>query len=374
MNLEQFNNNSDNNSNMDSNMDFHIDKENSEFSIDYDFDNSEFSIDYDSDNSEHSNFSKNSIELSNEIETKNCDSNEFEKSNNYEIENETNKNPIIPGCEHYDRYLYLVAKCCGQFFKCRLCHDEQCDHKINRYETEEMVCAYCLQQQPVNTSCQNKKCLSYNIPHHYYCNVCKFWNNDPFKEIFHCDKCNLCRIGKKDEYFHCDICDTCLPISKKNNHMCIKDTSKQDCSICMEYLHTSREPVMYMKCGHAIHANCFENMLEYGKYQCPLCRKTAINVTNYFNEIDNELNNQSRQRTIMINSLRSRNEYIDPEFLKFETKCNEITCNDCEKVSIIPFEYTYNKCYHCGSYNTDLIAVHESSNTCLTNDLMNIEC
>lgn len=38
----------------------------------------------------------------------------------------------ILGCQHYKRNCALVAPCCSKVFTCRLCHDDQCDHKMER--------------------------------------------------------------------------------------------------------------------------------------------------------------------------------------------------------------------------------------------------
>ncbi|CAG8462291.1 5328_t:CDS:2 [Acaulospora colombiana] len=39
------------------------------------------------------------------------------------------------GCQHYPRGAKLRAECCKRWFTCRFCHDEECDHKIDRHET-----------------------------------------------------------------------------------------------------------------------------------------------------------------------------------------------------------------------------------------------
>lgn len=38
------------------------------------------------------------------------------------------------GCTHYKRNCALVAPCCNKIYTCRLCHDEQEHHKIDRYQ------------------------------------------------------------------------------------------------------------------------------------------------------------------------------------------------------------------------------------------------
>lgn len=36
------------------------------------------------------------------------------------------------GCEHYERQCSIVAPCCGRGYPCRLCHDANEDHKVDR--------------------------------------------------------------------------------------------------------------------------------------------------------------------------------------------------------------------------------------------------
>jgi DNA-directed RNA polymerase subunit RPC12/RpoP len=32
----------------------------------------------------------------------------------------------------------------------------------------------------------------------YYCEICRLFENDTTKEIYHCPYCNVCRLGKFD--------------------------------------------------------------------------------------------------------------------------------------------------------------------------------
>ncbi|CAG8460487.1 1247_t:CDS:2 [Paraglomus brasilianum] len=43
-----------------------------------------------------------------------------------------NPDKKVLGCAHYQRAAKLQASCCGGWFTCRFCHDEACDHQINR--------------------------------------------------------------------------------------------------------------------------------------------------------------------------------------------------------------------------------------------------
>ena len=57
------------------------------------------------------------------------------------------KEKEILGCKHYQRKCKLVAKCCGQIYPCRFCHDDNADHKMDRYATEEVWCMGCEKKQ-----------------------------------------------------------------------------------------------------------------------------------------------------------------------------------------------------------------------------------
>lgn len=93
----------------------------------------------------------------------------------------------------------------------------------------------------------------------YFCDVCKFYDDDPSKSIYHCDKCKICRIGKglDIDYFHCDRCNACMSISLKT-HKCVERSLESDCPICHSYMFTSTTPVMFLPCGHCMHVSCYE--------------------------------------------------------------------------------------------------------------------
>ncbi|CAG8623245.1 35734_t:CDS:2 [Racocetra persica] len=141
------------------------------------------------------------------------------------------------GCKHYQRGSKLQAECCKRLFTCRFCHDEKCDHKIDRQTI-----------QPASKSCNNcKRELA-----RYYCDKCKFWDDHPLRDIYHCDHCGICRQGRGLE-----------PGSRLHDLWGI--------SIFINNESSSDE--------------CFE---EYSKtaYQCPTCCKSIANMEIYFRRID----------------------------------------------------------------------------------------
>jgi hypothetical protein len=190
-------------------------------------------------------------------------------------------------CGHYISGCKIIAKCCNKEFGCRICHDfENTDHEINRYEIEEIICNSCGVRQPVSNTCINKECCGFSDDINgdkfasYYCDVCHLYSDRPVSEIYHCEKCKICRIcgigNKPSDFFHCDKCGGCINSRIETTHKCVTDALRNDCCICLENIFLSREPVVVLPCGHAIHNACFNSSIKQNKYTCPLCRKTMI--------------------------------------------------------------------------------------------------
>ncbi|KAG6435165.1 hypothetical protein SASPL_100034 [Salvia splendens] len=88
------------------------------------------------------------------------------------------------GCDHYRRRCKLKAPCCDQIFTCRHCHNEA-----------TVVCAICNTEQQVSNLCSNCG-VKFG---EYFCNICKFYDDDISKNQFHCNDCGICR-------YRCPIC------------------------------------------------------------------------------------------------------------------------------------------------------------------------
>lgn len=252
--------------------------------------------------------------------------------------------PIL-GCKHYMRNCSKWAECCSKWVSCRFCHDEVESHPYDRYgvanallsiglaryATRRMLCMLCQTEQEASNRCTGcDKAMA-----QYYCAVCKFWDNDPQKQIYHCDKCKMCRIGRREEYVHCDRCNVCLVKDYAPRHKCFERSLECDCPICGEYLFTSLSPVMFMRCGHAIHFLCHQEHVK-NSYQCPVCLKSLDDMQDYFVRIDSLLDAQPM-----------------PE--EYAMVRSQILCNDCEGRSVTKFHFVYHKCSLCGSYNTKLL-------------------
>jgi len=108
------------------------------------------------------------------------------------------------GCQHYQRNVKLQCVTCKKWYTCRFCHDEVEDHHLIRRDTENMLCMLCGHAQPAAHDC--RKCGEQTAQ--YYCEICKLWDNDPKKSIYHCNDCGICRIGQGlgKDFFHCKVC------------------------------------------------------------------------------------------------------------------------------------------------------------------------
>ena len=246
---------------------------------------------------------------------------------------------IKENCGHYISGCKIIAKCCNKKFGCRICHDfETSEHEINRYEIEEIICNNCNLRQPVSNSCINKECTVFGENFaSYYCGICHLYSDKPESEIYHCEKCKICRMCgtgmKPSDFFHCDKCGGCINNQLKETHKCVTDALRNDCCICLDNIFLSREAVVVLPCGHAIHSTCFNSSIKQNKYTCPLCRKIMIK--------GDALDMMNLQYDNII-SLYPYDENIKAE----------ISCNDCEFKGEVPFHPVGLKCGGCGGYNT----------------------
>ena len=107
------------------------------------------------------------------------------------------------GCAHYMRNVKLQCSVCYRWYTCRFCHDAAEDHPLNRRETKNMLCMLCGCAQRAAGECRACR----ETAAWYYCGVCKLWDNDPEKNIYHCDDCGICRIGQGlgKDFYHCKV-------------------------------------------------------------------------------------------------------------------------------------------------------------------------
>jgi uncharacterized CHY-type Zn-finger protein len=237
------------------------------------------------------------------------------------------------GCKHYKRNVKMQCSTCRRWYTCRLCHDDVEDHPLPRAETKNMLCMLCNTPQAASQTCN----MCGNQAACYYCAVCKLWNNDPEKAIYHCDDCGICRLGQGlgKDFFHCKTCVVCMSIAAESTHRCIEQSTKCDCPICGEYLFTSSKTVVFMRCGHAIHDNCFHQLCR-STYKCPICSKSVTNMESQFRNLDRHIAAQP-----MPEEYRGTKAYV--------------YCNDCTLKGMTDFHWLGIKCAMCESYNTTML-------------------
>ena len=256
----------------------------------------------------------------------------LDPDDNSAVSPETEKGVQDPqlGCMHYKRNVKLQCFTCKRWYTCRFCHDDVEDHVLPRQETENMLCMICRTPQQASQTC--RACCEQAAC--YYCSVCKLWNNDPAKSIYHCDDCGICRLGEGlgRDFFHCKTCAVCMSINVQSAHRCIERSTKCDCPICGEYLFTSAGTVVFMRCGHSIHDTCFKEWCTTS-YKCPICSKSVVNMETQFRNLDRQIEAQTM-----------------PE--EYQNTRAYVHCNDCSTKGTTKYHWLGLKCERCESYNT----------------------
>lgn len=239
------------------------------------------------------------------------------------------------GCEHYRRRCKIRAPCCNEVFHCRHCHNEHTKdrHELCRQDVRTVICLVCDTEQPVAQVCLN---CGVNMGE-YFCEVCKFYDDDTEKGQYHCDDCGICRVGGKENFFHCKKCGSCYSIHLRNKHSCVENSMKHHCPICYEYLFDSLRETRVLKCGHTIHSECLHDMISHEQYTCPICFKSVVDLSRLWRKFDEEI-----EATMMPEDYRDRKVWI--------------LCNDCNDTTEAFFHIVGHKCLHCHSYNTRMTA------------------
>lgn len=109
------------------------------------------------------------------------------------------------GCQHYKRNVKVQCYDCRRWYTCRHCHDAvEEDHNLNRVKTQNMLCMVCGTPQKAAEYCT--QCGTQSAC--YYCVICKLWDNNSSKQIYHCTDCGICRRGEGlgKDYVHCKVC------------------------------------------------------------------------------------------------------------------------------------------------------------------------
>lgn len=107
------------------------------------------------------------------------------------------------GCQHYKRNVKVQCYECKRWYTCRHCHDAVEDHNLNRRKTQNMLCMACGTAQTADEYCAECGTLTAC----YYCDICKLWDDNSTKKIYHCVDCGICRKGEGlgKDYVHCKV-------------------------------------------------------------------------------------------------------------------------------------------------------------------------
>jgi uncharacterized CHY-type Zn-finger protein len=111
--------------------------------------------------------------------------------------------PPALGCQHYKRNVKVQCFECHHWYTCRHCHDAAEDHPLDRKRTQNMLCMACGTPQRAADYCSNCHMESAC----YYCDICKLWDNNSKKKIYHCPDCGICRRGEGlgKDFYHCKV-------------------------------------------------------------------------------------------------------------------------------------------------------------------------
>ncbi len=124
-------------------------------------------------------------------------------------EDESAEGDLVFGCQHYQRNVKLQCFECRRWYTCRHCHDTVEGHSLNRKLTRNMLCMACGTPQPAAEFCTNCKLQAAC----YYCSICKLWDNNSKKKIYHCIDCGICRRGEGlgKDFHHCKVYHPIIP-------------------------------------------------------------------------------------------------------------------------------------------------------------------
>lgn len=231
-------------------------------------------------------------------------------------------------CQHYQVQCQILAPCCGKFYDCRNCHDAMECHALDRYSIQSMRCNLCSLVQP--------KCLSCIQCHaslaEYFCDLCNLWCE---AMIYHCPGCNVCYKTPLGTRFHCNSCGLCFEGDQETHQCGQKHIAKGDeCCVCMDPLYYQTRQAVFSRCGHALHKDCMDSMLQQNQFQCPLCKKTMT-------DMDWGLYRKAI-RSIVLPDLSTND----------QSQRVTIHCNDCLEDTEVDFHPIGMECPHCSSFNT----------------------
>ena len=271
----------------------------------------------------------------------------------------------VRGCMHYKRNVKVQCFDCHRWFPCRYCHDQSNDlpfpHNLRRKMTRNMLCMLCKTPQPAAETCMN--CGEYAA--WYFCPICKLWDNDSNKRIYHCDDCGICRLGEGlgKDFVHCKRCNVCISINTSAAHTCVERATEGPCPLCLDEMFASRAKVVSLPCGHYMHGECYKDLMAV-TYKCPVCSKSAVNMELQWRKLDDEIRLQPMPEDeeeldgILphVEGLGEGDLIRPPPLQLRRPRLVWIGCNDCGSRCWSPFHWLGLKCANCDSYNTSQMA------------------
>ncbi len=116
----------------------------------------------------------------------------------------------------------------------------------------------------------------------------------------------------------------CLSISIRDTHRCIERSTDCDCPICGEYMFTSPQTVVFMRCGHSIHHLCYYEHMK-NSYRCPICSRSIVNMEMQFRHLERAIEAQ-------------------PMPVEFQDTKAWVYCNDCSAKTVVKYHWLGLKC------------------------------
>ena len=91
-----------------------------------------------------------------------------------------------------------------------------------------------------------------------------------------------------------------------------------------------------------VHNDCFVQTIQNHNYFCSICRKSIIDLSDLWRNIDIHMENQ----------------VMPDEYKNWRTK---IKCRECNAESVTNYHFEYHKCQTCGCYNNDILGIIKNS-------------
>lgn len=156
---------------------------------------------------------------------------------------------------------------------------------------------------------------------------------DDAKPNYHCAGCKMCMVGFREFSRHCDACQACYSKKSFSTHQCVR--REGDCVICFDSIERSMYGTFVPPCCHFMHYHCYQQLVDEGKYECPVCRRFILT---------------GKKREFRVEQLKLITRFF------FNSACNRLvtfSCNDCGKRYTTRInQYRLYYCEACDLFNT----------------------